>query len=89
MVIEILDRHERGGWTVDLARSNYRPNRPFVELTRDEAGQEYRSWCVGYSDDEGESRRLFDAVVRVVKVLTTGKGESLDWAEVPPGEILI
>ena len=83
MIIEVLRTFEVPGWRVSLVRSNYRPERCFVEIERsvDEDGVE--SWCVGFADDLAEAERLFDTTVRAVCLVTTGQVEAVDWVEAP------
>ena len=56
-----------------------------VQLARTEGRV---AWCVGFSDDPAQADMLFDAVVRTLRILTTGESDSADWAEIPDGEWL-
>jgi hypothetical protein len=70
------------GWRVSLVRSNYRPERCFVEIERsvDEDGVSR-----GASDSPTTCRaeRLFDTTVRAVRLVTTGQVEAADWVVAP------
>lgn len=83
MIVEVLQTFEGPGWRVSLCRSNYRPERCFVEIERAAMEDEVESWCVGFADDLGESERLFDTTVRTVRVLTAGAVDALNWVEGP------
>ncbi len=86
MIVEVLRSIEESGWQVTLSRANYRPERCFVEMSRDPGDADgYESWCVGYADDEARADSLFDTTVRTLQLVSTGSTESVDWAEIPEG----
>jgi hypothetical protein len=89
VIIEVLRVFEESGWRVSLCRSNYRPERSFIEIERSASADDVESWCVGFADESGEAERLFDTTVRSVRLLATGQVDPVDWFEGPDGVDLI
>jgi hypothetical protein len=89
LIVETLRTQDEPGWRVALRQANYRPQRRYVEVESLRDDHPKRAWCVGFSEDPAEADMLFEAVVRAVRLLTTGECDPVDWAEIPEGTWLL